>query len=42
MPTWAGPAAAMLKCAKGIPVHGNQRSEWDACGRLDAPNPDYR
>src|SRR4051794_34040996 len=28
--------AAMLKRAKGIPAHGNQRSEWDACCRLDA------
>jgi multimeric flavodoxin WrbA len=34
--------AAMLKRAKGIPAHGNQRSEWDAGCRFDAPNPDYR
>jgi len=34
--------AAMLKRAKGIPAHGNQRSEWTAGCRLDAPNPDYR
>ncbi|MDV9171870.1 MULTISPECIES: flavodoxin family protein [Streptomyces] len=34
--------AAMLKRAKGIPAHGNQRSEWDAGCRLDAANPDYR
>ncbi|KUO19567.1 flavodoxin family protein [Streptomyces dysideae] len=34
--------AAMLKRAKGIPAHGNQRSEWDAGCRTDAPNPDYR
>ncbi|MET9899697.1 flavodoxin family protein [Streptomyces sp. NPDC006446] len=34
--------AALLKRAGGIPAHGNQRSEWDAGCRLDAPNPDYR
>jgi len=32
----------MLKRAKGFPAHGNQRSEWDAGCRPDAPNPDYR
>lgn len=32
----------MLKHAKGIPAHGNQRSEWDAGRRFDAPNPDHR
>ncbi|GAA3840094.1 hypothetical protein GCM10022403_085430 [Streptomyces coacervatus] len=34
--------AAMLKRAEGFPAYGNQRSEWDAGCRLDAPNPDYR
>lgn len=34
--------ARMLKDAGGIPVHGNQRSEWDAGCRFDFPNPDYR
>ncbi|MFG2369370.1 flavodoxin family protein [Streptomyces mirabilis] len=34
--------AALLKRAGGVPAHGNQRSEWDAGCRLDAPNPDYR
>ncbi len=34
--------ARMLKDAGGIPVHGNQRSEWDAGCRFDYPNPDYR
>ena len=34
--------ARMLKDAKGIPAHGNQRSEWDAGCRFDFPNPDYR
>ncbi|MGY6021758.1 flavodoxin family protein [Streptomyces spinosirectus] len=34
--------AAMLKRAKGIPAHGNQRSAWEAGCRPDAPNPDYR
>lgn len=27
---------------QGHPAHGNQRSEWDAGCRFDAPNPDYR
>ena len=26
----------------GFPVHGNQRSEWDAGARFDHPNPEYR
>ena len=34
--------ARMIKDAGGIPVHGNQRSEWDAGCRLDFANPDYR
>ncbi len=34
--------ARMLKDNKGIPAHGNQRSEWDAGCRFDHPNPDYR
>jgi len=34
--------ARMLKDAGGIPVHGNQRSEWAAGCRFDHPNPDYR
>lgn len=34
--------ARMLKDAGGIPVHGNQRSEWDAGCRFDHPNPLYR
>jgi multimeric flavodoxin WrbA len=34
--------ARMLQDAGGIPVHGNQRSEWDAGARFDYPNPDYR
>ncbi len=34
--------ARMLKDAGGIPVHGNQRSEWDAGCRFDHPNPMYR
>ncbi len=34
--------ARMLKDAGGLPVHGNQRSEWDAGCRFDFPNPDYR
>ncbi|MCH0565786.1 MULTISPECIES: flavodoxin family protein [unclassified Streptomyces] len=34
--------AALLKRNGGIPAHGNQRSEWDAGCRFDAPNPDYR
>ncbi len=34
--------ALMLKNAGGFPVHGNQRSEWDAGCRFDHPNPEYR
>ena len=34
--------ARMLKDAGGIPVHGNQRSAWDAGCRFDFPNPEYR
>ena len=31
-----------LKDLGGIPVHGNQRSAWDAGCRFDFPNPEYR
>lgn len=34
--------ARLLKDAGGFPVHGNQRSEWDAGCRFDHPNPEYR
>ncbi|MBC8453391.1 MAG: flavodoxin family protein [Chloroflexi bacterium] len=34
--------ARMPKDAGGVPVHGNQRSEWDAGARLGHPNPEYR
>lgn len=34
--------ARMLKDNKGIPAHGNQRSEWDAGCRFDFENPEYR
>ncbi|NIA70030.1 flavodoxin family protein [Pelagibius litoralis] len=34
--------ARMLKDAGGFPVHGNQRSLWDAGCRFDHPNPEYR
>ncbi len=34
--------ARMLKDAGGIPVHGNQRSKWDAGCRFDHPNPEHR
>jgi multimeric flavodoxin WrbA len=34
--------ARMLKDAAGIPVWGNQRSEWDAGCRPDFPNPEHR
>ncbi|MGH3546602.1 MAG: flavodoxin family protein [Pseudonocardiaceae bacterium] len=34
--------ARLLKDAGGIPVHGNQRSEWDAGCRFDFENPEYR
>ncbi len=34
--------AKFLKDNGGIPVHGNQRSEWDAGERSDFANPEYR
>lgn len=34
--------ARMIKDARGIPAHGNQRSEWDAGCRPDFPNPEHR
>ena len=34
--------ARMLKDARGIPAHGNQRSKWDAGCRFDFENPEYR
>ena len=34
--------ARMLSAAGGVPAHGNQRSEWDAGGRFDYPNPEHR
>jgi len=34
--------ARIVKEAGGIPVHGNQRSEWEAGCRFDFDNPDYR
>ncbi|MBF8965476.1 flavodoxin family protein [Pontibacter sp. FD36] len=34
--------ARILKENKGIPVHGNQRSLWEAGCRFDHPNPEYR
>lgn len=34
--------AQMLKKNDGIPLHGNQRSEWDAGSRFDFENPEYR
>ncbi|MGI8945961.1 MAG: flavodoxin family protein [Thermoleophilaceae bacterium] len=34
--------ARMLKDAGGIPVHGNQRSEWEAGCRFDFEQPEYR
>ncbi|WP_069814375.1 flavodoxin family protein [Streptomyces sp. TP-A0874] len=34
--------AAMLRRAGGIPVYGNQRTEWDAGCRPDQPNPEHR
>jgi multimeric flavodoxin WrbA len=34
--------ARMIKGDGGIPVHGNQRSEWDAGCRFDYPNPEHR
>jgi multimeric flavodoxin WrbA len=32
----------LLNDAGGIPAHGNQVSRWDAGGRLDFANPEYR
>jgi multimeric flavodoxin WrbA len=34
--------ARMLKDAGGVPVHGNQRSVWEAGCRFDMPNPEHR
>ena len=34
--------ARVIRNAGGIPVHGNQRSEWEAGCRLDYPNPEHR
>lgn len=34
--------ARWLKDAGGFPVHGNQRSLWEAGCRSDAPNPEHR
>jgi len=34
--------AKMLNDNNGIPVHGNQRSEWEAGCRFNHPNPEYR
>jgi multimeric flavodoxin WrbA len=34
--------ARILKDAGGIPVYGNQRSQWDAGCRFDYENPEYR
>jgi hypothetical protein len=34
--------AKLLKDNGGIPVHGNQRSEWDAGNHFDYANPEYR
>jgi len=34
--------ARMLRDAGGIPVHGNQRSEWDAGCKPDFSNPEHR
>ena len=34
--------ARMLKDSGGMPVHGNQRSEWDAGCRFNFPNPEHR
>jgi multimeric flavodoxin WrbA len=34
--------ARMIRGEGGIPVHGNQRSEWDAGCRFDFPNPEHR
>jgi multimeric flavodoxin WrbA len=34
--------ARMLKDARGVPAHRNQRTEWDAGRRFDYPNPEHR
>jgi multimeric flavodoxin WrbA len=34
--------ARMLRDRGGFPVHGNQRTAWDAGQRFDYPNPEYR
>ncbi|MGD8640750.1 MAG: NAD(P)H-dependent oxidoreductase [Gammaproteobacteria bacterium] len=34
--------ARIVNDNKGIPAHGNQRSEWEAGCRFDYENPDYR
>jgi multimeric flavodoxin WrbA len=34
--------ARLLRSAGGFPAYGNQRREWDAGARFDAPNPEYR
>jgi len=34
--------ARMLKDRGGFPAYGNQRSEWEAGCRFDAPNPEHR
>lgn len=34
--------ARLLRDAGGFPVHGNQRSGWDAGCRYDFPNPEHR
>lgn len=34
--------ARILKDGGGIPVHGNQRSQWDVGARFDFANPEYR
>lgn len=34
--------ARIMKDSGGMPVHGNQRSKWDAGCRFDFPNPEYR
>jgi hypothetical protein len=27
---------------RGVPAHGNHRTEWDAGCRVDFPNPEHR
>jgi multimeric flavodoxin WrbA len=34
--------ARLLRTAGGFPAYGNQRREWDAGARFDAPYPEYR